>query len=98
MGTDSPGRSSSYIPQAGAFESIRSNLSRQSFGSATLLELLVRINCMEQNSASPCDFKVCFDEFVTASRYHEELVRPFFPMLVQFLPSHREYLALCSAA
>jgi hypothetical protein len=70
------------------FASLRAKLCREVNGSAILLALLDRVNRMQETHTDPDAFKVSFDDFVARADDHISVVRPFFPMLVCFLPSH----------
>jgi hypothetical protein len=70
------------------FASLRTKLCREVRGSAMLLALLERVNKMQAMHTEPEAFKVSFDDFVARADHHISVVRPFFPMLVCFLPSH----------
>jgi hypothetical protein len=43
---------------------------------------------MQKAQARPADFKERFDLFVARAEEFLEVVRPFIPALVQFLPAH----------
>jgi len=43
---------------------------------------------MQAAHTDPEGFKTSFDDFVVRAHEHLDAVRPFFPMLVCFLPSH----------
>jgi hypothetical protein len=43
---------------------------------------------MQEAQARPADFKERFDVFVARAEEYLEVVRPFIPALVQFLPAH----------
>jgi hypothetical protein len=70
------------------FASIRAKLCQEISGSAMLLALLQRVNNMQATHTEPEAFKASFDEFVARAHDHLDVVRPFFPMLICFLPSH----------
>ena len=70
------------------FASLRVKLCREVSGSAMLLALLQRVNRMQETHTEPEAFKASFDDFVARADDHISVVRPFFPMLVCFLPSH----------
>ena len=74
------------------FASLRVKLCREVNGSAILLALLERMNKMQAMHTEPEAFKASFDEFVARADEHINVVRPFFPMLVCFLPSHPSML------
>jgi hypothetical protein len=73
-----------------AFTSLREKLAREVSGSAMLSELLEKLNGMQEACARPEDFKVRFDEFVARATEHLDIVRPFLPQLVRFLPTYAE--------
>jgi hypothetical protein len=70
------------------FRSLRPKLVREVSGSAMLSELLEKVNRMQECCECPEDFKMRFDQFVVRAEEYLDVVRPFFPMLVQFLGSH----------
>lgn len=70
------------------FASLRAKLCREVSGSAMLLALLQKVNDMQQAHTDPEAFKASFDDLVARAHEHNEVVRPFFPTLVCFLPSH----------
>ena len=70
------------------FASLRAKLCREVSGSAMLLELLEGVNRLQETHTLPEAFKAAFDEFVARADDDISVVRPFFPMLVCFLPSH----------
>jgi hypothetical protein len=70
------------------FASLRIELCREVSGSAMLLALLQIVNSMQESHTEPQAFKASFDDFVARADDHISVVRPFFPMLVCFLPSH----------
>jgi hypothetical protein len=76
------------IARVEVFSSLRSKIAREVSGSAMLSELLERVNKMQQCHDCPEDFKVRFEEFVIRAEEHLHVVRPFFPVLIQFLPGH----------
>ena len=47
--------------------------------------------------ARPGDFKASFDAFIAGAEEHLEVLRPFFPILVRFLPAHKELHAAAEA-
>ena len=47
---------------------------------------------MQETHTEPEAFKASFDDFVARAEDHISVVRPFFPMLVCFLPSHPRVL------
>jgi hypothetical protein len=70
------------------FASLRAKLCREVCGSAILLALLEGVNRMQETHTAPETFKTSFDGFVARADDHISVVRPFFPMLVCFLPTH----------
>jgi hypothetical protein len=70
------------------FASLRAKLCREVSSSAVLLALLQRVNKMQAVHTEPAAYKASFDDFVVRAHDHLDVVRPFFPMLVCFLPSH----------
>jgi len=70
------------------FASLRTKLCREVRGSAMLLALLERVNKMQAMHTEPEAFKASFDDFVARADDYMSAIRPFFPMLVGFLPSH----------
>jgi hypothetical protein len=55
-----------------------------------LSELLEKLNGMQEAGARPADFKVRFDAFVARAAEHLDIVPPFLPPLVRFLPAYAE--------
>jgi hypothetical protein len=85
MNAYSPDQSTSHDA---IFASLRAKLCREVRGSAILLAVLERVNKMQAMHTEPEAFKASFDDFVARADDHIGVVRPFFPMLVCFLPSH----------
>jgi hypothetical protein len=52
-----------------------------------LADLLEKLNGMQEACARPADFKDRFDEFVARAADHSDIVQPFLPELVKFLPT-----------
>jgi hypothetical protein len=83
-----------YFPQelrsAGdaVFASLRAKLAGEVESSAMLADLLQKLNGMQEAQARPADFKERFDVFVARAEEYLEVLRPFIPALVQFLPAH----------
>ena len=75
------------------FASLRAKLAGEVSSSAMLADLLEKLNGMQEAQARPADFMKRFDAFVARADEHLDVVRPFFPVLVQFLPAHKESLA-----
>jgi hypothetical protein len=72
------------------FASLRAKLVGEIASSAMLAELLQMLNGMQEAQARPADFRERFDAFVARADEYLDVVRPFFPLLVQFLPAHKE--------
>jgi len=72
------------------FASLRAKLSREVSSSAVLADLLEKVNGMQKAQTRPGDFQEWFDAFIARAEDHLDVLRPFFPILVQFLPSYRE--------
>jgi hypothetical protein len=90
MNTDSSDQlQSQAIAQAAVFGALREKLANEVSSSALLAELLKKVNLMQKAQATPEEFKERFCEFVSRAEEHLDVVRPFFPALVVFLPSHR---------
>jgi hypothetical protein len=70
------------------FASLRAKLAGEVESSAMLVDLLQKLNGMQEAQARPGDFKERFDVFVARAEEYPEVVRPFIPALVQFLPAH----------
>jgi hypothetical protein len=70
------------------FASLRAKLCREVSGSTMLLALLQKVNRLQETHTVPEAFKTAFDEFLARADDHIGVVRPFFPLLVCFLPSH----------
>jgi hypothetical protein len=71
------------------FTALRAELAHEVSGSSAMLaDLLERVSGMQEAHARPAEFKDRFDEFVGRAQEHIGVVRPFFPALVGFLPSH----------
>jgi hypothetical protein len=73
------------------FASLRAKLAGEVSSSAMLADLLEKLNGMQEAQSRPADFREWFDEFVARADEYLDLVRPFFPVLVQFLPAHKEF-------
>jgi hypothetical protein len=82
-----------YFPQESGsagdavFASLRAKLAGEVESSAMLADLLQKLNGMQEAQARPADFKERFDVFVARAEEYLEVVRPFIPALVQFLPA-----------
>jgi hypothetical protein len=70
------------------FASLRAKLASEVESSAMLADLLQKLNGMQEAQARPADFKERFDVFVARAEEYLEVVRPFIPALVKFLPGH----------
>jgi hypothetical protein len=73
------------------FASLREKLAREVSGSAMLADLLEKLNKMAEAHTRPGEFKERFDEFVARAAEHPDLVQPFLPQLVCFLPECTEH-------
>jgi hypothetical protein len=90
MNTDSSNQlQSQAIAQAAVFGALREKLASEVSSSALLAELLKKVNLMQKAQATPEEFKERFYEFVSRAEEHMDVVRPFFPALVVFMPSRR---------
>ena len=69
------------------FASLRATLAGEVESSAMLADLLQKLNGMQEAQGRPADFKERFDMFVARAEEYLEVVRPFIPALVQFLPA-----------
>src|SRR5271154_7400937 len=77
--------------QDAVFASLRAKLAGEVGSSAMLADLLEKLNGMQEAQARPADFRERFDAFVARADEYLNVVRPFFPALVQFLPVHKEF-------
>jgi hypothetical protein len=68
------------------FYALREKLTIEVSSSAKLAELLEKVSLMQKAQANPVEFRRTFLEFVDRAEEHLELVQPFFPALVIFLP------------
>ena len=75
------------------FASLRAKLAGEVSSSAMLADLLEKLNGMQEAQTRPADFTKRFDAFVARADEHLDVVRPFFPVLVQFLLAHKDSLA-----
>jgi hypothetical protein len=73
------------------FASLRTKLAAEVSSSAVLADLLDKLNRMQEAQARPADFRERFDAFVARADEYLDVVRPFFPLLAQFLPAHKEF-------
>ena len=85
-----PDRNATATVCSAAFTALREKLAREVSGSAMLSELLKKLNGMQEACARPADFKLRFDEFIARAAEHLDIVRPFVPQLVRFLPAYAE--------
>ena len=97
MNIYSPQKLGRCASHAAVFASLRAQLAGEVSSSAVLADLLEKLNRMQKAQARPGEFKVSFDAFIARADEHLEVVRPFFPVLVQFLPSHKELHAAAEA-
>ena len=74
------------------FASLRAKLAREVSSNAMLADLLEKLNRMQEAQAEPADFKVQFDAFVARADEYLDIVQPFFPILVRFLPPRRNLM------
>ncbi len=89
MNNDSADRLQSLaVTQVAVFSALRERLAHEVSSSALLADLLERVTLMQQAHAAPEVFRRQFYEFVLRAKDHVEVVRPFFPALVLFLPRH----------
>ena len=75
------------------FASLRDKIASEVSGSAMLADLLEKLNGMQEACARPADFKDRFDEFVARAADHSDIVQPFLPELVKFLPTDAQQRA-----
>jgi len=68
------------------FTPLRERIAREVSGSAMLADLLEKLNGMQEACARPAAFKIRFDVFVARAADHADIVQPFLPELVRFLP------------
>jgi hypothetical protein len=85
-----PDRNANATACGAAFTTLREKLAREVSGSAMLSVLLEKLNGMQEACARPADFKLRFDEFIARAAEHLDIVRPFVPQLVRFLPAYAE--------
>ena len=97
MNIHSPQKLGRYASHAAVFASLRAKLAGEVSSSAVLADLLEKLNRMQKAQARPGEFKVSFDAFIARADEHLEVLRPFFPVLVQFLPAHKELHAAAEA-
>ena len=76
--------------QSAVFCALREKLANEVSSSALLAELLEKVTLMQKAQAAPEEFKQRFQEFVCRAEEQLQIVRPFFPALVIFLPSSRD--------
>ena len=97
MNIHSPQEFGSYASRDAVFASLRAKLAGEVSSSAVLADLLDKLNRMQEAQARPRDFKASFEAFIARADEHLEVLRPFFPILVQFLPAHKELHAAAEA-
>jgi len=90
MSIHSPCEFAIAAPHDAIFPSLRATLAREVSSSAMLADLLQKLNRMQEAQARPADFKVQFDAFVARADEYLDMIQPFFPILVRFLPAHKE--------
>ena len=88
MNTNFPDQSPISNAHSVVFSALRAKLSHEVSSSAMLADLLEKVGSMQEAHARPEVFKDRFDEFVYRAQEYIGVVRPFFPILVGFLPSH----------
>ena len=71
------------------FAALRAKLTREVSGSAMLSDLLQKVNEMQAVHTCPAEFKGKFNEFVGRAEEYSTAIRPFFPDLVNLLPSRQ---------
>ncbi len=71
------------------FSALRDKLTREVSGSAMLSDLLQKVNGMQAVQTCPAEFQGKFEEFVDRAEEYSTAIRPFFPDLVNLLPSRR---------
>jgi hypothetical protein len=77
------------------FASLRAKLAREVSSNAMLADLLEKLNAMQEAQMRPADFKERFDAFVARADEYLDVVQPFFPILLGFLPGQEEFHAPC---
>lgn len=87
MNIHSPQEMGSYSARDAVFASLRAKLAGEVSSSAVLADLLDKLNRMQEAQARSNDFKAPFEAFIARAEEHLEVLRPFFPILVQFLPA-----------
>ncbi len=87
MHTGSPYRlHSSTATRVAVFGALREKLASEVSSSALLAELLERVASMQKAQGTPEEFKKRFCAFVSRAEEQLEVVSPFFPALLAFLP------------
>jgi hypothetical protein len=77
--------------QDAVFASLRAKLGGEVGSSAMLADLLEKLNGMQEAQARPADFRERFDAFVARADEYLDAIRPFFPVLVRFLPATGDF-------
>ena len=89
MNTNFPALTTVPTSHDALFTALRAELAHEVSGSSAILsDLLERVSGMQEAHARPAEFKDRFDEFVGRAQEYICAVRPYFPALVVFLPSH----------
>ena len=87
MDNASPNRlHSATATQVAVFTALREKLANEVSSSALLAQLLEKVTLMQKAQANPEEFKKRFNEFVSRAEEQLEVIRPFFPALLAFLP------------
>lgn len=73
------------------FASLRAKLACEVSSNAMLADLLEKLNAMQEAQTRPADFKKRFEAFVTRADEYLDVVQPFFPVLLRFLPAHKDF-------
>lgn len=89
MNTSSPDPYQNSYLNSAVFADLRKTLVGRVPSSAVLADLLEKVNSMQETQHSPEGFEDHFQQFVARAEDCMTVVRPFFPDLVRFLPSHR---------
>ena len=76
------GRASSHDA---VFASLRVKLAAEVESNAVLVELLQKLNGMQEAQTRPVEFREWFSAFVARADEHLDIVRPFLPDLMKFL-------------
>jgi len=86
MHITSQNRTTNATTCTAAFATLREKIAREVSGSAMLADLLEKLNGMQEACARPVDFKIHFEVFVARAADHADIVQPFLPELIRFLP------------